>query len=537
MRAASLFTAGLLGLSNVVAIPSTAKVELSTTPNKRWNDTPGFVYSEGGKFKIDGKDFFFAGTTAYWLTQVQTNDDICKTLEEIAADDQEVVRIWGFREVVGETNDDPATFTQQWVDGCQKCNQAGIDRIKYILDQAEKLGIFVQIVLTNNWAPDFPADGQGNQQPGFLSNSYGGIDTYVKQTSPENCDHDVFYTDEAVKAAYKTWLSCIIPQLANHKALFAWELVNDLRCQGAEGTTTSGNCNTQTITNWIAELSGFVKSLDPNHMVASGDGGFFCPTCEKVNGGDSKYKLKRWNSDYPPAGPGFDGSQGIDTEDILRIPTVDFGGFQLFPDQFSYAAESKGYNDQNAFDCVLQEGLDWIDNHVDTAAAAGKPVHWSGFGLVEIDDAPFFVPFNSTKVADTFLDDTSNDDNADDWDDNFDGLEPLDDGSDDKALRIKRAQRVSSNRQQRRAYGSWAGRAVRKGAGGITNYQKGKSGLTGRDRSKRSIEVRQQKHRNAGSDSQGNSPNDGYRIAKEGIKNIFKRTGKSQKKKSGRDSD
>ncbi|KAG8927923.1 hypothetical protein FRC00_001971, partial [Tulasnella sp. 408] len=281
MRAASLFAAGLLALSNVVANPSATDVEQRTTPNKRWND--GFVHAEGGKFKINDKDFFFTGTTAYWLTQclftntkgvenmledmsscgfssygnlaevgaslrsqerfkqpftppptpsspasaryaVQVNQDITTTLNDVAADNFKVVRMWGFREVVGETNDDPATFTQQWVNGEQKCNQAGIDRIKFALDEAEKRNLFVQLVLTNNWAPDFPPDGKGNQQPGYLSNSYGGIDTYVKQINPEHCDHDLFYTDDAVKAAFKNWLSCIVPQLANHKALFAWEL-------------------------------------------------------------------------------------------------------------------------------------------------------------------------------------------------------------------------------------------------------------------------------------------------------------------------
>ncbi|KIO30620.1 hypothetical protein M407DRAFT_20340 [Tulasnella calospora MUT 4182] len=111
MRSASLFTAGLLALSNVFAAQSPSEVQ-QRSAHKRWNDTPGFVYAEDGKFKIDGKDFFFAGTTAYWLTQVQCNDDITTTLNDIAADDLEVVRIWGFREVVGETNDDPATYTQ-----------------------------------------------------------------------------------------------------------------------------------------------------------------------------------------------------------------------------------------------------------------------------------------------------------------------------------------------------------------------------------------------------------------------------------------
>ncbi|KAG8917991.1 hypothetical protein FRC00_012990, partial [Tulasnella sp. 408] len=148
MRAASLFATGFLALSNVVAIPSATNVEQRTTPNKRWND--GFVHAEGGKFKINDKDFFFAGTTAYWLTQVQVTQDITTTLNDVAADRFKVVRMWGFREVVGETNDDPATFTQQWVNGQQKCNQAGIDRIKFILDEAEKRNLFVQLVLTNN---------------------------------------------------------------------------------------------------------------------------------------------------------------------------------------------------------------------------------------------------------------------------------------------------------------------------------------------------------------------------------------------------
>lgn len=70
MRSASLFTAGLLALSSVVATPSPTRVQQRNTQSRRWNGTPGFVYAEGEKFKIDGKDFYFAGTTAYWLTQV-----------------------------------------------------------------------------------------------------------------------------------------------------------------------------------------------------------------------------------------------------------------------------------------------------------------------------------------------------------------------------------------------------------------------------------------------------------------------------------
>ncbi|KAG8915648.1 hypothetical protein FRC00_001980 [Tulasnella sp. 408] len=105
-------------------------------------------------------------------------------------------------------------------------------------------------------------------------------------------------------------------------------------------------------------------------------------------------------------------------------------------------------------------------------------------------------------------------------------------------MRIKRDQPVSDNNQQERAYDDWADDAVNGGIGGVINYQHGQDGQTpNSDSSKRSIAGRQQQHHNAGSDSQGKSPNDGYRISKEGIKNIFRRTGKAQKEKSGRDSD
>ncbi|KAG8916137.1 hypothetical protein FRC01_003356 [Tulasnella sp. 417] len=577
MRSASLFTAGLLALSNVIATPSPTKVQQPRNAHgRRWNNTPGFVYAEDGKFKIDGKDFFFAGTTAYWLTQVQGNDDITKTLDDIKADDLEVVRIWGFREVIGETTDDPATFTQQWVNGEQKCNQPGIDRIKFILDEAGKRGIYVQVALTNNWAPTFPANATAKFPPGYLSNSYGGIDTYVQQLQPGG-DRDLFYTDATVKDAYKKWLNCIIPQIASHKALFAWEMANDPRCDGAEGTKKSGSCNAQTITRWTAETSQFVKTLDPNHMAASGDGGFYCTTCEKLfplppppagpsggsvnmvgkrsgkrtgylttamvreqikarqkaayraarNAPGAKKSIRGWaapatsfkrqSGSDSSIGPGYDGSYSVDTEDIANIPTIDYQSFQFFPDQNTYSSNGEvtpgpppGGAGGDNFENTVQAGLDWITNHADTAQAFNKPTHMSSIGLVNEDSSPNFVPFSSTSVADT--------------------------DTDGSVKMKKRAQRVSSNSQQNRAYGSWADHAVSRGISGITNYQRGQSNLKGRDSSKRSIEERQSS-RNSGSDSNGSSPDDGYRILSQGTRTIFKNTGQKQKRKSGRDSD
>jgi mannan endo-1,4-beta-mannosidase len=48
---------------------------------------------------------------------------------------------------------------------------------------------------------------------------------------------------------------------------FAWELMNEPRCQ----TDLSG----KTLQAWIAEMAGYAKSVDPNHMVEIGLEGFY----------------------------------------------------------------------------------------------------------------------------------------------------------------------------------------------------------------------------------------------------------------------
>lgn len=73
-------------------------------------------------------------------------------------------------------------------------------------------------------------------------------------------------------------------------------------------------------------------------------------------------ETKRQNADDQGVGSAFDGSQGIDSEDILNIPQISFSTFQLFPDQNTY-----GVDDPNlpAFNNTVNQGLAWIKAHAD----------------------------------------------------------------------------------------------------------------------------------------------------------------------------
>jgi mannan endo-1,4-beta-mannosidase len=96
------------------------------------------------------------------------------------------------------------------------------------------------------------------------------------------------------QSAFKNYVKTFVGRYANEPTILAWELANEPRCKGSSGCaflkinygiiltcfvcilrTTSGTCNTTTVTNWISEMSAYIKSIDSNHLVAVGDEGFF----------------------------------------------------------------------------------------------------------------------------------------------------------------------------------------------------------------------------------------------------------------------
>jgi len=92
-------------------------------------------------------------------------------------------------------------------------------------------------------------------------------------------------------------------------------------------------------------------------------------------------------------GPTFDGSFGVDTEDIISVPCVDFGSFQFFPDQVQYYPGPLTKFHTNA----TVHGARWVKAHGDTAVAFGKPQTLLAAGIVTKDNWEDFVAFNSSK--------------------------------------------------------------------------------------------------------------------------------------------
>ncbi|KAL8694581.1 MAG: hypothetical protein Q9218_000763 [Villophora microphyllina] len=225
-----------------------------------------------------------------------------------------VARVWGF----GTTNN-AATETNVYYQALNSTGQyfnsdpnTGIGRLDYAISAAQTYGLKLVLPLLNNF------------------DDLGGINTY---TNVFGGTHASFYTNTKSQAAYQNYIKFIVNRYKSSTAIFSWELCNEPRCSG---------CASSVITNWATTTSKFIKSLDPNHMVSLGDEGWLQPS---FPGGDGSYA--------------YSGYEGVDFVKNLAIPTIDYGTFHMYPEQW-------GYN--------YSWGNEWITQHNAIGKAAGKPV-------------------------------------------------------------------------------------------------------------------------------------------------------------------
>jgi mannan endo-1,4-beta-mannosidase len=535
-----------------------ASASAPTKTVKRSN--PQFVSTQGTKFMVNGSEFAWIGTDAYWLQTLNTEQDIINTLSNISALGINVVRTWGFNDVTAIPEDN-GTWFQLIANGTTSINNGtnGLQKLDLIVKHAEAFGIYLLLTLTNNWNP-LPTDNLTNsiaslqssiegratvetfnssRPRNYLSNDYGGMDVYVREFGLKT--HDEFYTNDTLIDAFKNYTTQIVTRYVNSPAVLAWDLANDARCNSS--VAASPGCVSQNITSWHANITQHIQTIDTNHLIASGGQGFLCPSCPKINPvptpsaqpsaraapgrrtvakpltqdriiqeRNAQWKrnkallpkseekaegirvrgrwistpTKRQSLGSQDVGSAFDGSQGVDSGDILGIQGIGFGSFQLFPDQNSYGPDDPSLS---AFNNTLQLGLNWINLQAELGELYGKPMALIGFGLVTQANAPFFVPFNSTVAP--FASDNSTTSTTNTTTQTY-GV---------------------TNSEQATAYSSWLNGGISSGISGLIQYQWSQGNLTAEPNTTISTSPNNDTTgESSNNDTIGESPNDGYSI-------------------------
>ncbi|KAI0467225.1 glycoside hydrolase superfamily [Xylaria cf. heliscus] len=316
---------------------TTTKTTTKTTATTSGGTSAPTTFSSvnGLNFQIDGKTGYFAGTNSYWIGFLTNNADVDTTLDQLKSAGLKILRVWGFNDVTSTPGQGTVWFQKLSASGSTINTGAdGLQRLDYVVSAAEKRGIKLIINFVNNWS------------------DYGGIPAYVTAFGGSTT---TWYTNTAAQTQYRAYIKAVVSRYASSAAVFAWELANEPRCKG---------CATSVLTKWASDTSAYVKSLDSKHLVTLGDEGFGLAT-----GSDGSYP--------------FQYSEGVDFEANLKISTLDFGTFHLYPGSWGTS------NDW---------GNLWITSHATACKAAGKPCLFEEYGVTS-NHCAVEAPWQKTALS------------------------------------------------------------------------------------------------------------------------------------------
>lgn len=293
-----------------------------------------FVDVHGGRFHLDGEEFRFTGTNAYFLLYEAALGN-SRVIEEVFGAAREtgmsVVRIWAFY-------DDPETpHALQRKPGVY--SERVFRALDYLISRAAEYNLRLILVLTNNWE------------------EYGGSMQYVRW-SPTATVRDEFYTDDYCRQYYKQFVRDLITRTnsitgvryKDDPAIFSWELINE---------PTSNDQTGRIVRSWIDEMAAYVKSIDKNHLVGIGGGGW-----------DNSFNVfDRFLSSIPLDEDRLNwmlnGSQGVSYSMNIRSEFVDYATAHVYPDVWNMS---------------LYQTVQWIRDLLSISESAGKPFVLGEFG-------------------------------------------------------------------------------------------------------------------------------------------------------------
>lgn len=305
-----------------------------------------FVNRTGRVFYHQGVPFQVAGSNNYYPMYVSQTmvDDLLTTA---AADNFNVFRFWGFLDIGNQDGSNcvegpnclnhNGVYFHYW-NGTEPAfndGATGLQHLDYVIYRAGQLNLKVIIPFINNWS------------------AFGGEDQYVRWLNGQY--HDQFYTDPTIRQWYKDWISHLLNrtniytgiQYKNDATIMAWDLANEPRCGGSGVYPTSPGCTTDTLTNWAADVSAYVKSIDNNHLLSAGDEGFYCK-----NPSSSDFTINC--------------SQGVDTIALAKLPNMDAISFHLYPDSWGKTPSW---------------GTTWIKRHIQDSQRLGDRAVLGEFGI------------------------------------------------------------------------------------------------------------------------------------------------------------
>jgi len=309
----------------------------------KWRDSgrrgrSAFVYTDGARFMIDAKPFRFVGANVAVMYRDEDRARMPETFQQAAHLGIKVVRVWAAGEggpddvkPIADFNDWPRTHYFRLKPG--EWNEEQFVFLDRVIAEAARNGLRVQLCLTNWWRDT------------------GGVTQYLRWAGIEGANDDkypyginkekamLFYSNETARRLYREHVEKIVTRrntvsgvmYRDDPTIFGYELMNEAQCLTGRWAERRA---------WIAEMSSYLKSLDPDHPVAPGDWGY-----------RSAAERREWLADH-------------------ALPNVDYCDVHIYPrdDTDSFVDSGKALGE-------------FIQNRVAAAVSVRKPLVLGEFGM------------------------------------------------------------------------------------------------------------------------------------------------------------
>ena len=329
----------LLVIAALILVGSAAFLFLFASPNAATNAAKDqFVRQRGGRFFIGQKPFRFVGANVAIMYRDEDRERMPETLRQAAQLGIKVVRVWAFGEggpndvrPVADFEDWPRHHSFRLAPG--QWNEDTFVHLDKVIAEAAKNNIYVQLCLTNWWR-----DTGGVTQ--YLR--WAGINDAADDRYKFGINNDkaiLFYTNPETRRLYREHLEKLSTRrntitgvlYRDDPAIFGWELMNE--AQVITGRWAERRA-------WFAEMSAYLKSLDPNHMIAPGAWGY-----------RTSSERREWLADH-------------------AIPTIDYCDVHNYP-----------RDDHDSFVDSPAALKEFIENRAAAAFSLRKPLVLGEFGM------------------------------------------------------------------------------------------------------------------------------------------------------------
>ena len=323
----------------LVLVGSAAVLFLVASPksaNNVANDQ--FVRQRGGRFFVGRKPFRFVGANVAVMYRDEDRERMPETMRQAAQAGIKVVRVWAFGE--GGPNDvKPVADFEDWPRNHSfrltptQWNEDAFVHLDKVIAEAAKNNIYVQLCLTNWWRDT----GGITQYLRWVGINDAADDSYEFGINNEKAM--LFYSNPETRRLYREQVEKLVTRrntitgvfYRDDPTIFGWELMNE--AQAITGRWAERRA-------WFAEMSAYLKSLDPNHMIAPGTWGY-----------RTSSERREWLADH-------------------AIPTIDYCDVHTYPRP-----------DHNSFIDSPNALKEFIENRAAAAFSIKKALVFGEFGM------------------------------------------------------------------------------------------------------------------------------------------------------------